>query len=105
MNLNFTEKTSLNILTNLLRTAALALIGVFMVPYYVASLGIAAYAILPLATTMSTYVQIISDSIAYAAVRYNTLAFENDDTNASNTSINSSFFGMIRVCLILMPLG
>ncbi len=105
VNLDFREKTSLNVLTNLLRTAALALIGIFMVPYYVDSLGIASYAILPLATTMSSYVQMISDAIAYAAVRYNTLAFEKNDSNLSNTTISSSFFGLLKVCLVIAPIG
>ncbi len=105
LNLNFREKTSLNVITNILRTLAMALIGIFMVPYYVGNLGVASYAILPLATTMAAYIQIISDSIANASVRYNTLAINSGNADEANVTLNSSFFGLGKVCLAIAPLG
>ena len=105
MNLNFREKTSLNVITNVMRTLAMALIGIFMVPYYVGNLGIASYAIIPLATTMASYIQIVSDSIAYASVRYSTLAMNSGDSEKANITLSSSFFGLGKVCLTIAPLG
>jgi len=104
-NLDFREKTSLNLITNIVRTLVMSLIGIFMVPYYVDNLGLASYAIIPLATTMSSYIQIISDSIANASVRYNTLAFDEGDIVKANRTLSSSFFGTLRICLFVLPLG
>ena len=105
LNLDFTTKTSLNVVTNMVRTLAMALVGIFLVPYYLDTLGISAYAIIPLATTLSAYIQILSDSVAAATVRYSTLALAESDAEESNKIVNSSFFGLLRICLIVLPLG
>lgn len=105
LNLDFTTKTSLNVVTNLVRTLTMALVGIFLVPYYLDTLGISAYAIIPLATTLSAYIQIMSDSVAAATVRYSTLALAESDAEESNKIVNSSFFGLLRICLIALPLG
>ena len=105
MTLDFREKTSLNIITNMLRTLAMVLIGIFMVPYYVDTLGIASYAIIPLATTMATYIQFVSDSIAYASVRYTTLAFNAGNNEEANKTISTSFYGLGKICLLCVPIG
>jgi len=49
----FWERTSLNATINIVRTVVTALIGVLMVPYYIDTLGIATYGLIPLATAMS----------------------------------------------------
>ena len=105
MNLNFREKTSLNLITNMLRTLAMVLIGIFLVPFYVDSLGIASYAIIPLATTLATYIQFVSDCIAYASIRYTALAFNNEDSTEANKTMSTSFFGLGKFCLISVPIG
>ena len=105
LNLNFNEKTSLNILTNIIRTLAMALVGILMVPYYVDSLGIASYAIIPLATTMSTYIQLITECIAYSSIRFSAIAFNKDDINEANKTISTSFFGLRRLYLLFLPIG
>ncbi len=105
LNLNFSEKTSLNILTNVIRTAAMALVGILMVPYYVGTLGIASYAIIPLATTMSTYIQLITECIAFSSVRYSTLAFNKGDIDEANKTISTSFFGLGKMYILFLPIG
>jgi len=105
MTLNFREKTSLNLITNMLRTMAMVIIGIFMVPYYVDTLGIASYAIIPLATTMATYIQFVSDCIAYASIRYTTLAFNEGNTVEANKTISTSFYGLGKICLASIPFG
>ena len=105
INLDFKEKTSLNLITNILRTLAMVLIGIFLVPYYVDSLGIASYAIIPLATTMATYIQFVSDSIAYASIRYTALAFNNGNSDEANKTLSTSFYGLGKICLMCAPFG
>ena len=105
LNLNFREKTSLNVITNVLRTLAMALIGIFMVPYYVGTLGIASYAIIPLATTMSAYIQLITECVAFSSVRYSILAFNSNDIDAANKTISTSFFGLGKLYLMFLPIG
>ncbi len=105
LNLNFSEKTSLNILANVARTVTMALVGILMVPYYVGTLGITAYAIIPLATTMSTYIQLISECIAFSSVRYSTLAFDRGDIDEANKTMSTTFFGLGKLYLLFLPVG
>ena len=105
LNLNFREKTSLNIVTNIVRTLAMALVGVLMVPYYIGTLGITSYAIIPLATTMSTYIQLITECVAYSAERYTVLAFNSGNIDEANKTISTSFFGLGKLYLIFLPIG
>ena len=105
MDFNFNTKTSLNVLTNVVRTLIMTLVGIFLVPYYISTLGIAAYALVPLATTLASYIQVLSDSVATATVRYSTLALEENDRDEANITLSSSFFGLGKLCLFLLPIG
>ena len=82
----------------------MALIGIIMVPYYVENLGLASYAIIPLATTMAAYIQSISDSIAYASIRFNALAENTGDSEKANVTLSSSFFGIGKICRANTPI-
>ena len=97
-------RTSINVLTNTLRTVLMALIGLLLVPYYLDNLGTAAYGIIPLATTMTSYVMILCDSLTYSSSRYSVLALHKGDDEQSNIAVNTAFFGVLRVCILLIPL-
>ncbi len=103
--MNFREKISLNVFTNVLRTLAMALIGIFMVPYYVDTLGIASYAIIPLATMMSSYIQLITETVANSSTRYSTLTLNTDGIEEANRTSSTAFFGLGRLCLFFLPIG
>ena len=100
----FKGRTSINVLTNTLRTVLMALIGLLLVPYYLDNLGTAAYGIIPLATTMTSYVMILCDSLTYSSSRYSVLALHKGDDEQSNIAVNTAFFGVLRVCILLIPL-
>lgn len=102
--LDFREKTPLNLLMNIVRTITMSLIGIFMAPYYLDILGISTYAIIPLATTMAAYIQVVSDSLAYSTVRYNILAFNTNNEEEYNKTFSSSFFGLGKGCIALVPI-
>lgn len=76
------------------------LIEIIMVPYYVENLGIASYAIIPLATTMAAYIQNISDSIACASIRFNALAVNTGDSEKASVTLSSSFFGIGKIRIL-----
>ncbi|MBR4504236.1 MAG: hypothetical protein IKP20_04620 [Candidatus Methanomethylophilaceae archaeon] len=95
------EKTPLNMVTNVIRTAVMALVGIWLIPFYVDSLGVAAYGIIPVATTVTSYVMILTDSLGTANSRYITLAIRKTDD--ASKSISTALFGILRICLILLP--
>ncbi|MDC7951397.1 oligosaccharide flippase family protein [Methanomassiliicoccaceae archaeon COG_1] len=99
---SFRTRTPLNAAVNVARTAVMALVGILLVPFYLDSLGLATYGIIPLATTMTSYVMILADSLGIACSRYATLAIHNEP-NASRT-ISTAFYGLVRACLVIMPI-
>ncbi len=98
---SFWARTPLNAAMNITRTVVMALIGVFLVPFYIDNLGLATYGIIPLATTMTSYVMIIADSLESACSRYSTLAI-NRSSDASK-ELSTGFFGILRTCIVLIP--
>lgn len=100
----FFSKVSLNMVTNITRVVVMALVGLLMVPYYIDQFGLATYAILPLATSITTYVLVASESLAESFTRFMILAIHKGDKEGIDETFSSSVIGMIRVILILMPI-
>ena len=101
---SFSSRVSLNMVTNVLRTVIMALVGLLMVPYYIGEFGLAAYAILPLATSLTSYFIAIADSLSSAFTRYMVIALQKGDVEGANRVFNTSFFGLGKMMLILLPI-
>ena len=101
----FWERTSINVVTNVIRTVAIAVIGILLVPFYLDRLGVGTYALIPLATTITTYIMILVDSMVSACSRYVVIAIQRDGAEGAQVPYNSAFFGTVRVILLTLPLA
>ncbi|MBO4763761.1 MAG: hypothetical protein J5485_03995 [Candidatus Methanomethylophilaceae archaeon] len=99
----FFDRTLVNTVTNVIKTVVMAVIGVMMVPYYLDVLGMSTYAVIPLAATMTSYVMIMAESLTEACSRYSIMAVGKGDRRESLRTFNSAFFGILRVCAVLIP--
>ena len=99
----FFSKVSLNMVTNVTRVVVMALVGFLMVPYYIDQFGIATYAILPLATSITSYVLVASESLADSFTRFMIIAIHKGDREGINRTYSTSVIGMVRIILILLP--
>ena len=100
----FWERTTVNIVINVIRTIIMMLVGILLVPYYIDELGIATYGIIPLATTMTSYIMIISDAMVTACSRYTAVAIQNKDSDAVSKTFNTALFGIAKNILLLVPI-
>ncbi|MGN1044480.1 MAG: hypothetical protein ACI4Q9_00800 [Candidatus Methanomethylophilaceae archaeon] len=100
----FYSRSFLNLITDVLYMVVSALIGFMMVPYYLNELGVAAYAMIPLATSLSAYALIISDSVCGSVNRYVVVALQSGDKDEINRVYNTAMFTMIGVVLIMAPI-
>lgn len=91
-------------ITNLARVIIMALVGLMMVPYYIDQFGLATYAILPLATSLTTYVQMASEALSESFARYLTIAIHSGDRKEANIVYSSSVIGMLKLFCILLPI-
>lgn len=53
-----------NISMNIIFFLINILIGIYLVPYYIEKLGVASYALIPLATSIISYVGLVTDSLS-----------------------------------------
>lgn len=102
MALNFAEKVPFNIISNVIKVVIISLIGIWVVPYYINSLGISAYGIIPLATTLTSYMLIVIDAICGACTRYSIVSIRQNDNPSKH--ISTCFFGVLKLCLFALPI-
>lgn len=96
-------QTMKNLSANIVYFVANILIGVFLVPFYIDTLGIAAYGIIPLATSLIGYVGVLTDSLNSAMSRHLTVDVQSGDAGRANRTFNSALFGMTRAILLMVP--
>jgi len=93
-----------NITANLLSFAVAILIGVWFTPYLIRHLGIAAYGLIPLAITVSSYLGLATITLNGAVGRFLTIAIEQEDTKEANQIFNTALIGnVLVVCVLFVP--
>jgi len=79
------------------------IIGLLLVPYFISTLGVAAYGIIPLATSITGYVAIVVQSLNTAVSRFLTVDLQRGDYTAANKTFNTALFGLSAVILLMVP--
>jgi len=93
-----------NLITNVVLFLVSILIGVFLVPYYIDTLGVSSYALVPLATSITSYVNLVIQSLNSSVSRYLTVDLQRGDFNKANIIFNTSLFGMLGISLLSLPI-
>jgi O-antigen/teichoic acid export membrane protein len=79
-------------------------IGLLLVPYFLGTLGLAAYGLIPLATSLNGYVGLLTQSLNTAIGRYLTLDIQRKNYSDANKTFNTAFFGISGIILIVFPI-
>lgn len=98
------EGTTKNLGANIIYFIINIIIGIFLVPFFISTLGIAAYGLIPLATSLIGYVGILTNSLNSAVSRHLTIDMQRSERNQANRTFNSAFFGVSKIVLILIPI-
>lgn len=99
----FAEQFPKNIFANIIYFLANVAIGIIIVPYFVSNLGVAAYGLIPLATSITGYVAIVVQSQNIAISRFLTVDLQREDYVAANRTFNTSLFGLSALILLTVP--
>lgn len=100
---DFTKRFTPNLIMNLLALLISALVGLLLVPYFIDELGIAAYGIVPIATSVTGYVTLASDSIVNSVYRYLAVAIQNDQIDDAKKTYNTAVLGLLKIVIALIP--
>lgn len=103
INHGFAAQLPRNLAANLAYFLANVVIGVLLVPYFISTLGVAAYGLIPLATSVTGYVAIVVQSLNTAVSRFLTVDLQREDYVAANKTFNTALFGLTVVILLTVP--
>lgn len=92
-----------NVLLNFLPFVLTAVVGLFMVPFFIRKLGIVGYSVIPLALSMTGYVTLISDAVSSSIGRYLAVAIQRNDHEEAGKVYNTAFFGLLRIVAAAIP--
>ncbi|PWR72771.1 lipopolysaccharide biosynthesis protein [Methanospirillum lacunae] len=92
-----------NFLGNMLYFLLNIVIGLFLVPFFISTLGIAAYGIIPLATSINGYIGLLTDSLNSSVSRFLSVNIQREDYLSANITFNTAFFGITAFIFLLFP--
>lgn len=97
---------SVNLATNLGHLGLSIVVGVWYVPFLVRHLGPAAYGLIPLVSTLTSAMALITAGLNTAVGRSLTIALEHEDHEQANRIFNTSLWGSLALCAgLLVPAG
>jgi membrane protein EpsK len=95
---------AINLLANVGQLGLSSAIGLWYVPFLIRHLGPSIYGLLPLATTMTSYMAMITLSFNSAVARSMTIALEQGDDQKANHIFNTSFWSSAGLgAALLLP--
>ena len=101
---DFKNEFSRNLISNSALFLINILIGLLIVPFYINTLGLAAYGIIPLATSFTSYVMLVLESLNQAISRFLTIRIQRSDLNGATKIFNTSLFTIIALIILLAPI-
>ncbi|MHB8103040.1 MAG: lipopolysaccharide biosynthesis protein [Methanosarcina sp.] len=100
----FSKQVPKNLIANILYFILNVLIGLFLVPYFIDKLGVASYGLIPLATSLTSYVNLVTQSLNSSVSRYLTIDLQKRDYKKANITFNTSLFGTFGITLLTVPI-
>jgi membrane protein EpsK len=105
LNIHFSQRFSKNLLANIVYFILNIVIGLFMVPFFLNTLGSVAYALIPLATSLSSYLDLLISCINIAVSRFLTIDIHSNQVKKANITFNTALFGTLVILIILIPVA
>jgi membrane protein EpsK len=104
-NLNLKKQIPKNLLVNIFSFFSTVVIGLWLTPYLLKSLGIVAYGLIPLAMFLSQYVSVILNAINMSIGRFLLISLQKEEYNEANEIFNTSlviisFFILIQLLIM-----
>jgi membrane protein EpsK len=97
-------QASKNLGANIAYFAINIVIGIFLTPFFIETLGVAAYGVIPLATSLIGYIGLLTNSLNSAVSRHLTIDMQRSNVEEANRTFNSAFFGVTKVILAMVPI-
>ncbi|MCA9948174.1 MAG: oligosaccharide flippase family protein [Anaerolineales bacterium] len=97
------RRFAVNVGSNLLMLGLTMLSGIWFTQYLIENLGVALYGIVPLALSVTNYMNVINSSLNSSVGRFLTIDLNHGDHLSANRTFNTALWLSIVVCLLLLP--
>lgn len=94
----------LNVASNAVYIGASTVANLWLTPFLIGHLGIAAFGMIPLVTTITSYMSILTAALNTALSRFLVVDLERGDVRAANSTFNTTLFWLIGTILALSPI-
>ena len=105
LDIKFQQRFSRNLISNVVYFIINVLIGLALVPFFLDTLGEAAYGLIPLATSLTSYVTIIIDAMNSAVTRFLTVDLQQSNIKRAKETFNTAVFTTLGVVICLIPIA
>ena len=105
LDIQFQKRLLPNLITNIFYFILNLVVGLALIPYFVDSLGYAAYGLIPLATSITSYVTMIIDAVNIPVSRYLSISLQKGDHNQANVTYNTVLIGTLGIIIALIPVA
>lgn len=105
LDIKFTQRLPANLISNIIYFGLNISIGLMLVPYFLGTLGTAAYGLIPLATSITSYITLVIDSLNTSISRFLTIDLQRANVKRANETFNTALFGTLSVILLLIPIA
>jgi len=100
---SFAEQFPRNLGANIAYFLVNIIIGLVLVPYFISTLGVAAYGLIPLVTSITGYVNIFNLSLNTTISRYLTVELQQEDFESANKTFNTSVIFISFLIALMIP--
>lgn len=94
----------INLATNMFVFVLNIIINLFMTPFYIKYVGIEGLGIIRITLLLPIYISLITLIISGTVSRFLTIDLQRENKNNANKTFNSSFFGIIFILCIILPI-
>jgi len=105
LDIKFTQRFSGNLLSNVAYFILNIIIGLALVPFFLDTLGEVAYGLIPLATSVTSYVTLFIDAVNTSVSRFLTIDLQRTDVAGANRTFNTALFGTLGVITLTVPVA
>lgn len=99
------QRFPINVLSNVAWLVLNVITGIWYTPYLIGRLGVAAYGLVPLASSVTSYMTIVTQGFNSAVSRFLTIDLAKGDADAANRTFNTAIAGGLTIAAILLPIA
>jgi len=99
----FATQLPANLISNIALFLVHVGVGILLVPFFISTLGVAAYGLIPLTSAITGYIALVVQSLNTTVSRFLTIDLQKNDFSAANKTFNTAFFGLAGIIALLIP--